>query len=204
MLQKKAAAILVLGMNGVASAGPMLLASYTGPGSPHVGQAPWDDPRISFVLMMSPISPFGARPALGTGRFWSDGEVGTVDFNEDNSPDFGLLESYATNGENNSFTIYALFSNNLGAGMGSSESVLFDRHPPIDPPDLIGYDLETVRLIVNEVDFEPWLAPCCGNGYIVGFDVTYEFYGSPIPEPAVVTQLLLGIVVLVHQRKRPI
>ena len=53
----------------------------------------------------------------------------------------------------------------------------------------MGYELDFVRLIVRSVHFEPWLS----DGVTVNYGLTYEFYGSVVPEPETLGLLCAGL-----------
>lgn len=182
---------LALGIAASAWAGPVLLSSYSEISSG--GRAPWSDPRIQIELgLTSPMTGQGAH--IGSGVFWSQGQTGIFDFSASNSVGFPLFEQLATNGIENQGGISALWSAGGGGGHGIKDSVLFDRFPPIGrPPDLVGYDLDFIRLIVNRLDFTPWMPERGLEGLYYSYDITIEAYGNLVPESTTVMLLLMGL-----------
>ena len=159
--------------------------------------APQDEMRVQFVLELFAQDSFPPGPRLGTGIFWREGDSGTVEFAPQTDPDFLFLAGLATNGVNDEYRIHTNWPDGTGGGGGGAESRLFGRSPHAgDPPDLVGYELELIRLTVENVDFEPWPGDD-GDGYFVLADLRYEFFGSVIPEPATLVLLVGGIAYLV-------
>ena len=164
--------------------------------------APPDEMRVQFVLEIFAQDSFPPGPRLGTGIFWRDGDSGTVDFAPETDPDFLSLAVLATNGVNDDYRIHTNWPDGAGGGGGGFESRLFGRSPHAgEPPDLVGYELELIRLTVENVNFEPWPGDD-GDGYFVLADLRYEFFGSVIPEPATLVLLVGGIAYLVPSRLR--
>ena len=182
---------MALGLTATASAGPVLLSSYSDISGG--GRGLWSDPRVQFELgLTSPMTGQGAH--IGRGVFWSQDQTGFFDFSVENSVDFDLFEILATNGLDNQSGVSAIWSDGSGGGHGVKESVLFDRFPPIGhPPDLIGYDLDFIRLIVNRLDFTPWIPEPGLEGLYYSYDITIEAYGNLVPESTTVMLLLMGL-----------
>lgn len=185
---------------GLARAGMVLLATHDA--QVGGGVAPQDEMRVQFVLEIFAQDSFPPGPRLGTGIFWRDGDSGTVDFAPQTDPDFLSLAVLATNGVNDDYRIHTNWPDGAGGGGGGFESRLFGRSPHAgEPPDLVGYELELIRLTVENVGFEPWPGDD-GDGYFVLADLRYEFFGSVIPEPATLVLLVGGIAYLVPSRLR--
>lgn len=174
--------------SGIARAGLVLLATHDVQGGG--GVAPQDEMRVQFVLELLVQDSFPPGARLGTGIFWRDGDSGTVDFAPQTDPDFLFLAALATNGVNDDYFIYTSWPDGTGGAGGGVESRLFGHNPHAgEPPDLVGYELELIKLTVDNLDFEPWPGDD-GDGYFVHVDLRYEFFGSVIPEPATLVFLI--------------
>lgn len=180
---------------GVARAGPVLLASYD-----EVfrgGTAPQSIARVQFSLQLSLDVPVAIDElsGLGAGIWWEAGDQGTVDFTRDTSVAFADFAAAATDGIDGRFASLTGFFQGNDHGVIGPESSLFNRSP-----DLVGYELEIVRLIVHELRFEP-LVIDTSEGFSVESHITYQVYGSPIPEPSTVMLLAGGVLVLARARR---
>jgi hypothetical protein len=152
---------------------------------------------VEFYLGIDGPPPLYYTP-IGLGlAAWNDGQSGQFDIAPINEPLFLDLAQQLTNGTDDAF--YMLdgmqgINGGLGGGVGGPESLFF---PP--PGDLAGNQLDFVRLYVSNVDIQvldpesSWVAWTA--------DVTYEFWGTPIPEPAGL--LLLAPALLAASRHRP-
>lgn len=181
---------------GTVSASPALLGSYD---EVSVGaSAPQSASRVQFVLQLSPSVPLPLESAfgLGVGIWWEDGSHGSVDFTRNNSDAFLDFATSATDGLDSRFASITGFFNGNPHGVIGAESTLFGRSP-----DLAGYDLELVRLIVHDVRFEPIMIDEF-EGFSVESAISYEFYGTPIPEPATLVLVACGFAVLSGQNRR--
>jgi hypothetical protein len=141
---------------------------------------------VEFYVGIDGPAPLYYTP-IGRGLVtWSDGESGTLDITPSNEPLFPELASRLTNGLDDAF--YMLddmpgCNGGYNGGVGGPESLFF---PP--PGDLAGNQLDFIRLYVSNVNIEvldptiQWIAWTA--------DVTYEFWGTPLPEPAMALPLL--------------
>lgn len=135
-----------------------------------------------YPLGFSDWEPYPQVRALGAGTRWRDGDGGTVTFNCDNSDAFADFAEYAANGLEDQIRFWDL-ADGLG-GNGSAftpESEVFNRNP-----DLVDHRLTMVRLTVDSLRFEPWIppwAPGC-EGFLYSGDITWQFYGTRLPEPS--------------------
>lgn len=193
-------AVVFLLSCGVACAGPVLLASWdetAGHASAATGGVP-NDPRVQIVLELSQgVSILG--PRLGTGLFWEDGDHGTVDFTSATTGEFDAFATMATNGVDDAISQWLAFPWGGDGGGTAYESWRYGVSP-----DLIGNEIELVRLIVHDVSIEyPWIPPDYPDleGIKVLAELTYEFYGTPIPEPCVAYLLISACPWLLRRRR---
>jgi hypothetical protein len=156
------------------------------------GHSPVSEPPIEIWLQHDPgVLPFQQRE-IGRGILWDDGDFGTVDFRSSTDPGFDALVAGLTNGVDDYLFVLTPWPGYGGGGGGGRESEF-----GFGSPDFVGYEIDRIRLIVHDVQIEPW-----EDGYSADVDVTYEFYGSPIPEPATAILLGLGGAVLCRWRLR--
>ena len=124
--------------------------------------------------------------------FWDDGENGVLEFAPSINPDFDAFASLISDGIDDSLIVFWNWEDGGGfGGNGALESQMFG----LDS-DLVGNVLELVRLTVHEVSLDP----VGGDMVSVRTRVTYDFLGSPIPEPG--TLLLLASVGMVKLMRR--
>lgn len=184
--------------SGVVRAGMVLLASFDIHGEP--AHAPETEQRVEFFLELRPFDadPPGSR--LREGTFWSEGEQGIHEFSALDTAEFALFADLATNGVNDKYLLYTFWPGGIGSAQGGFESRLFGREPALgELPDLFGFELDLVRISVRNVDFEPWPMPD-PTGFEVTYDLTYEFYGTPIPEPGTLLLLVSGGMIKLTRR----
>ena len=177
-------------LSGTASAGPVLITSLDFHGG--LGHAPESEQRVEFFfeITSADLDPPGIR--LRQGTLWSEGDEGIQEFTADTNPSFASFTDMITNGVNDRFLQYSLWPDGMGGASGRFESGVFDRDLAAgDPPDLIGYRIDMLRLIVRDVDFEPWPFPQ-NNGFTVDYNLTLEFYGAVVPEPLTLVILLVA------------
>lgn len=194
------AIVVLLVSCGIVRGGPVLLGSFDF----GVDTEMQPGNRIGFVLQLLDVDNdlrflgpglggIGSDVRLGPAVFWDDGETGVLEFTRSTNPDFDAFASFVTDGIDDSLIIFWRWEDDGGfGGNGALESEMFG----LDP-DLIGNMLELVRLTVHEVSLEP-LEP---DLFSVGTRVTYDFVGTPIPEPTTVT-LLAGAVVIACWRRK--
>ncbi len=195
-----AAHLVVAGTS--ANAESVLLASYdfTSVG----GHAPESDPRVEFILQLPTSSPPGGTFGLGSAldNFWKDGDQGFFDFTSETDDAFDNFAAAATNGIAEKFSVIDLFSSGSGGATAPApESELFGTSP-----DLVRYEVELVRLIVQDINVDPWVPDPDSHPEIKGFQhqtrLTYEFYGSVVPEPSSIVFIVVGTSLL-HRRLMP-
>lgn len=192
-------AVSVLASCAMVHAGPVLLASFdltSGVGSAGTGPPP--EHHAQFVLELRPFI-IGDGPRIGLGLFWEDGDSGVADFTLETDSGFSGFADLATNGIDDWLVDLILFPDGGGSGGGAPESVRLGTSP-----DLIGYQLDVVRLIVHDVTIEPWSPKDSPelDGTRVLAHLTYEFYGTVIPEPATLSLLAAGAAYLLRRTTR--
>lgn len=156
-------------------------------------RAPDVSTQMPVWLWYGDVDPMMTPVGVGSGRLWSDAETGTVDFDADNDPHFDAAALLLTNGVDDELTFFA-----GGGGSGRLESMW-----GFGTPDLVGYEVETIRLIVHSAEIHPWFHEEFGEGREWSFDITWQFYGTPVPEPGTAALLLMsGPVAMRRQRLR--
>ncbi len=183
-------AIHMVGAGERVSADPILLASYDVTGGGEIALASL--PQVQLVLQLSPENSPSQSYRLGTGVFWEDDAVGSIDFAPGMPESFSEFASLATNGIDDEFGVLALFAEG-GGGSGGPESWLF-----AESPDLVGNELENVRLIVHDLQIAQ--STQYPEGFEFDYALTYEFYGSPVPGPRTLTCLVMGVSMLKRSR----
>jgi len=169
-----------------ARAEPILLASFDaierGAGAPET------DERIQIVLRNA-FFPHFEPVDLGDGYWWTSGQSGTAVFTSKNTESYDAIAERLTDGIDQFLTTLVLAPNG-GAGGGFFESRRLG-----SSPDLIGNTLELIRLIVHDVTINPWESPVGGTqGIEWSVDMTYEFWGIPVPELDSAMLLVVGLV----------
>lgn len=133
---------------------------------------------------------------LGVGQqYWAVGDTGAYDFTPTNTQNFEDFASLLTDGQDE-FILEYLYVEDCGGGNmgGDSESSRLG-----GAPDLIGNNLDFIRLVVNNITSEPFDPPCdCGPGTRFDADITWQFWGTPVPEPA--AAILLAAPLLLARR----
>lgn len=166
-----------------AHAGSVLLATINQRGGLG-GEPPLTVHEIEFRLSAS-SSPAPFSPAIGQGTFWTSDDVGnSVDFDMSNSEPFADFSRFLTNGIDDHLNFLALVPGSGGAGGGGLESSwLINPVGQEGAPDLLGSQLDFVRLTINELSFERFEQDP-GIFIDVVYEVSYELYGVPVPDPS--------------------
>ncbi|GEM_PF-1959705 len=185
-----AMAVASMALN-TANAAPILLASHSSDVAG--GGAPESEPQVEFILQLP--GSLEDKYGLGVGAFWE--APGQLDFTNAGDPGFAIFALSATNGIAEEFRFWDLFPSGGGhISPPAPESLLFGVSP-----DLFGYELTQVRLIVENLVFQPWTPDPLNNPDLQGFtysaEITYEFYGLPVPEPSSLAVLAVPAVIAV-------
>lgn len=181
-------AMLLVGAH-TSTAGPVLLASFPDSGS--VAASPNPGGAVEIVLRHQSVLDGFRVHELGRGVLWNDGAAGTLDFALASAPDFAAFVDGFTNAVDDYVTVLIEWPDVGGGGSIDPESDL-----GLGSPDLYGNELEFVRLVVHDLRITPWL-----DGFAADVDLTYEFYGTPIPEPAALMLLALGSLAVLRRRR---
>ena len=185
------------------SAGPVLLASFTqesGLASP--------SPTLQIGFVLGLYEEFSQESVLlGTDQiattwpyfqpleFWGKGETGILEFTPTNDIGFSVFAQRATDGLDHRFVIFNSWESYAQGGQGGRESGLFST-----TGDLFGYTLDSIRLKVDEISF----IPQGSLGPEWHWNITFEFFGSPIvPEPSTFL-LVITLILLPAYRKRTV
>jgi len=163
-----------------------------------------EETQIGFVLQLLDVDnnslflgpPLGGLSddiRQGPSKFWEDGESGVLEFTSASDPLFDEFTSLLTDGVDDSLLIYWRWMVDGGfGGSGNLESELLG----LDT-DLFGNDIDLIRLTVHDVSIGPFVP----GDLPVAFDVTYEFFGTPVPEPASFILLFVGAIAAFSKRK---
>ncbi len=95
--------------------------------------------------------------------------TGTTNFTAANSPTFDRVAAYLTDGINDQMSVSTSTPHEGGMGQGTWESYFLGRNP-----DLLGYDVDFIHLVVNRLSLTP-----SGNGTHVQENYTWQFWGHP-------------------------
>ena len=173
------------------NAEPILLGSFDaiamGAGAPET------EFRIQIVLR-NDLFPDYDPIDIGHGIFWEDGDSGVIEFSNSDE-NFEEMAARVTDGVDQ-FLSTIVFATLGGAGDGAVESQLFGL-----PVDLIGNELEFIRLLVHSVTIEFYDSPYSElEGIQWNVDMTWEFWGEPIPEPQTIAIMVLGCYSLLKRK----
>jgi hypothetical protein len=165
-----------------------LLASFT-----HFnggGSGPCEIAPVEFYLGIDGPAPLYYIP-IGRGMAsWSDGESGGYEMSPYNEPNWSEFSDSLTNGlDDHLFLLSEMHGAEGGGGPIWLESGLFPAGH-----DLAGNQLDFVRLDVSNVHIWTIDPTTQWQGWTA--NVTYEFWGTPLPEPATALLLICGSILL--------
>jgi hypothetical protein len=158
------------------------------------GTSPSELAPVEFFLAIDGPPPLYYTPVGQGHAAWNDGESGWFDITPYSEPTFGELASVLTNGvDDNLMLMSHMIGSDGEGGTGHRESFFFG-----SGHDLAGNQLDFVRLDVSSVHI--WTIDPATQWQGWTADVTYEFWGEPIPEPATMSLLVFGSVLLWPKR----
>lgn len=156
--------------------------------------APFSAPDgLKFLIEFRPS---GGLEYFGNDIYWNDDDSGSVDFTAANTPLFAPFVSWITNGLDDEIVFMTFNQFGGGTGGGGLESEI-----GMGLPDLVGNQIDRIRLVVNELSIEPYSLPPIGDGLQWEANLTWEFWGSPIPEPSTFLLVLPAFTALVFCRR---
>jgi len=127
------------------------------------------------------------------------GELGLGDIGQSfvlQGSDFPDFIDLLTDGVDQSLAVWA-----GGGGTGRFESIWFQDNLNLNGPDLVGFDIVRVEMVLNNITFDsPGSDPSgTGNWTDYSYDLTFNFYQVPEPGTAVLLGTA-GMMVLLRRR----
>lgn len=165
--------------------------------APAGAHSPMQAPNgIQFVIQFRSLIDPGFIEYFGRDVTWPDNDSGNFDFTSVNSNEFLQLSFIVTNGVDDDLGfLIRTPDGNLGGGHSGTESSF-----GLGTPDLVGNQIDFIRLVVHDLSIQPFMSPFAGEGIQWDAHITWEFWGTPIPEPATVCLLALGALILRKRR----
>ncbi|RIK62297.1 MAG: hypothetical protein DCC65_17615 [Planctomycetota bacterium] len=129
---------------------------------------------------------------MGQGlKYWDDESSGSFDFTPQNSFGFDEFAMLLSDGSDDYLLLLTGIQGCLtGTGNGNNESAWLQI-----APDLLGNEIEYVRLIAENIEVTP-----SSDGISWRADLTYQFWGTPVPEPA--SLIILALPLALSRRLR--
>jgi hypothetical protein len=160
------------------------------------GSGPCIIAPVEFFLGIDGPPPFYCK-VIGRGlAAWNDGESGSYEITPSNEPLWNEFSASLTNGLDDQLLLLTEIRSSEGAGgCGGLESWFFPTGH-----DLAGNQLDFVRLDVSNVHIWTIDPAVQWQGWTA--DVTYEFWGTPLPEPATTLPILLAALLWRRGRQR--
>lgn len=159
--------------------------------------APFQAPEgLQFVIEFASLIDPGELEYLGRGVFWQDEANGYVDFSGNNSAEFTQFQFLIANGTDDWLNLLTHNAFGSGGGPGNTESGW-----GLGNPDLTGNQIDFIRLVVHDLSIQPYNpGPPFGDGLQWEAHITWQFWGTTVPEPA--TLVLLGIPGFLWRHRR--
>lgn len=181
-------ALAVLSSAATASAGPVLLWSLSVGGS-HRYTGPTQD-RVQFTLDLQSTTEPRVGPFALVSPLVSADDQSTIIFSSETPEAFAGFAALLTNGIEDDLRFLWDWPES------SCPSPCIGRGGSIGELDLTGNTLESVRLLIHEVRFEPESVESSTENQRFTFGVTYLFFGTPVPEPTSLVLIGIGFCVV--------
>lgn len=163
-------------------------------------RAPFAAPEgFQFTIQFPSTSSANGLSQFGSGVFWQNAESGTHEFYlTQDPPEFQELSSVLTNGFDDNLTFYLANAIGDSSGYGPWE----ESNWGFGYPDLSGNQITSIRLVVQNLSIQPYFDPPFGNGLQWDAQITWEFWGNPVPEPSTALLTLAALIVFSIRRRR--
>ncbi len=152
------------------------------------GGSPQDEARIQLLLEMTDDEYNVIVPDVGLSTWWYDGDDGrTVVYDSTNESHFAELAAALTDTSDDLLWHYVLMDNGGGVGLGPHESQWGLSVP-------LGLTVDYVNVIAHSIS-----VTLDGTWLHFTVDAEFEFWGTPVPEPA--AGLVLMAATLLARRR---
>jgi hypothetical protein len=136
---------------------------------------------------------------LGTGVYWPSGSAGLYDFLASGSTEAAVFADRLTNGTDDELLLMTYDDFYGGGGDAMHESAW-----GFGNPDLAGNQIDLIRLVVHDLSIQPYSNPPYGDGLQWNGHITWEFWGTPVPEPATALPVVLAVLLRYRRRAVPV
>lgn len=127
-------------------------------------------------------------------RYWESGESGMIEISGINDFGFASLATALTDGTDD----YLFLMDNPSGCPGFGGNIAHESFWLQGSPDLVGNQIDLIRLIVHDVDIQQKT-----DGVIWQANIGYEFWGNPVPEPSALLPLAFGALILRKRNRKP-
>ena len=142
------------------------------------------------------------QASVGEGIYWKNGDQGTILFDDENTPKFTELTSTITNGIEDQVLISTRWRDGGMGGIIYRESLFFwPESSPLAVVDLIGYKLTKIRLLVEDFLVSELTLPSGSVALEHQAELTYEFFGTPVPDIGTIWLLVAGVGIVCRKRE---